>query len=436
MVKQQVEIIESISQKLNNKISVTEIIKWLNNFEENDWNNALTVLNQIEYYSYEDSIRELDASLLNIVKDFEKNHKYDSISKILNFLGLNRTKLFKINPLNKKLILHPIGEFTKSGTSMFYLIKQTPTYKNHNNYFDIAENATELSKKLDSHSHLILVDDIIGSGKSLEKYYISNLASILKTKKTINVKKIILSIVYLEKSKTIISKYNFKIYGNLRMPVFIQEGSVFGYRPKAIAIRKFCYKYGEGLYTTKDNSTNKIIDHPLGHNNSQALIVFSHSTPNNTLPIIWSSKKKWHPIFPRFGQDKINLSLELKYDSRKWISILKNNGFENLFENENRYEKINLQQLIVLRLMKNGKNEDDICQILGLNNTEYYLIIQKGIINNIFKKDKTITEFGNNIYNEIKKKEILSRKKTIELKTKSNDIKNIYYLPSSFRGFK
>lgn len=39
--------------------------------------------------------------------------------------------------------------------------------------------------------------------------------------------------------------------------------------------------------------------HPLGHGDSQALIVFERSCPNNTLPIIWDSSDDWVPLFKR-----------------------------------------------------------------------------------------------------------------------------------------
>ena len=39
--------------------------------------------------------------------------------------------------------------------------------------------------------------------------------------------------------------------------------------------------------------------HPLGYQGTQATVVFHQSCPNNTLPIFWSRKDGWAPLFPR-----------------------------------------------------------------------------------------------------------------------------------------
>jgi hypothetical protein len=70
---------------------------------------------------------------------------------------------------------------------------------------------------------------------------------------------------------------------------FHSENQIFGNeatREKAKAVAK---RYGLKL-------ANK---HPLGHEDSQALLTFSDACPNNTLPILWSSANGWLPLFER-----------------------------------------------------------------------------------------------------------------------------------------
>lgn len=38
---------------------------------------------------------------------------------------------------------------------------------------------------------------------------------------------------------------------------------------------------------------------PFGHHDDALLIAFEHNTPNNTLPIFWAKRKKWTPLFER-----------------------------------------------------------------------------------------------------------------------------------------
>jgi hypothetical protein len=123
-----------------------------------------------------------------------------------------------------------------------------------------------------------------------------------------------------------LDKINIPIFGNIRFPIFQKRGSIFGYPPKALAMREFCFKYGDLLFSLKNYENKKTKLHPLGFENSQCLIGFEHSIPNNTLPIIWadkeytknSTKKFWQPIFPRYGDLKID---ELKLIKKIDMSI-------------------------------------------------------------------------------------------------------------------
>ena len=45
-------------------------------------------------------------------------------------------------------------------------------------------------------------------------------------------------------------------------------------------------------------------EHPLGYKDGQLLIGFYHNTPNNTLPIFWSTAPSWTPIFKRYRKRK------------------------------------------------------------------------------------------------------------------------------------
>lgn len=153
-------------------------------------------------------------------------------------------------------------------------------------------------------------DDIIGSGHQavkfaekklqdikIDKYYVSFLAFEEGYRK-VNEKRCFKQVIV----HTIISD---------ELRAFSTNSQVFRDKDTRERIKILCAKYGEKLY-----------EHPLGYDNSQALIVFPHNTPNNTLPIIWASDKNekkpgyiWYPVWER--------KKELKQKSNKRNNIEK-----------------------------------------------------------------------------------------------------------------
>jgi len=70
-------------------------------------------------------------------------------------------------------------------------------------------------------------------------------------------------------------------------------------------IREFCYKCGQQICRGRE----------LGYSNSQALVLFAHAVPNNTLPIIWVDKyedngvkKYWQPLIAMDQLKKQNMA--------------------------------------------------------------------------------------------------------------------------------
>lgn len=100
-----------------------------------------------------------------------------------------------------------------------------------------------------------------------------------------------------------------------------------------------CQKYGEKLYPK----------HPLGYDDSQLLIAFEYNTPNNTLPIIWSSTNNessnietiWHPIFER-RKIKVNNKTKSNEDktSNRYIQNIPQT-YNRIFGRELDFKRIN-----------------------------------------------------------------------------------------------
>lgn len=403
MISNYENIINAICDRFHNHITPLKIVSWLENFAVADWSKALIVLNAFEYFNTIDIIKEFDTHLNSIQN---------------NIVGSGTVYTL------------PVGKAGKSGLAMIYYLKKTNSFVN--NKHKILEQ-TEL-RKLNEGDNLILVDDFSGSGQTILDFYDS-----IKNDLPSDIYVSALTVVYLAKAKNQLEKRSIEIYGNLRQPAFSHRGSVFGYPPRMKAIREFCFKYGNYLYSERKYLDKKSLQHPLGYSNSQALVGFEHAIPNNTLSIIWSDKKRtdsnvaWVPIFPRRTQAYIKEASDFKKSSAYWISILYKLNLENQFSFEKeKYSKYNFQILSIILLKRRKKNPISICQFLGINLKEYDEIIEDGVTRNIFSKNGELTENANNVIEQIRKKIKFEKEKYIKPELVIEE--DMVYLPKSFLG--
>lgn len=403
MIKEYQNIINAACDRFNNAVSQLDIVSWLENFDSSDWKKALIVLNNFEYYSTKDIIREFDFGLKNIIEGLKSK---------------------------EKLYLVPIGKIGKSGMAMIYYLKKTSSFNNPN--VSILKN-NDFSK-LTGNCKIVLVDDFSGTGGTILDYY-----EIIKPSLPKNCTPIALTVAFMERAQTNLKKNGIEIIGNRRMPAFSTRGSVFGYYPKMKAIRDFCFKYGDTLYPEERYKNKKTKQHPLGFLNSQALICFEHSIPNNTLSIIWAdvkikeTDKRWYPLFPRRGNLIIGRAKEFKQNQRYWASIIYKLGInDEFFSSDEKYSKQTIQFLSIIYLKKKQKNVVYICQILGINLKDYEYIIKEGQKRNLFDSEEELTEQASNIYEQIKKR--IKFQKSSFIKPELVLEEDMLYIPKSFRG--
>jgi orotate phosphoribosyltransferase len=412
MIKDYQNVIDNAYNKFNNSISQIDIIAWLENFDTSDWTKALIVLNNFEYFSTNDIIKEFDDGLINILERIRQD---------------------------EKLFLIPVGAVGKSGVTMIYYLKKTPSFSNRNVIIVSDESYDHEDKKIIKFSQIpdectiVLVDDFSGSGETILDFYKAIRKLLPKNHITFA-----LTVAFLDKAKENLGGNYIKIFGNQRLPSFSQRGSIFGYYPKMAAIRNFCFEYGDKLYPEVSYKAGKTRQHPLGFSNTQALIGFEHSIPNNTLPIIWAdinikgTNKKWNPLFPRRGKLLMQRAEEFKRTQRYWASIVYKLGLEQVFSQDKKYSKKSVQLISLIHLKRKHKSALNICQLLGLNLREYELLMSEGMGKNLFDINEELTEQGKNIFEQIMKK----------VKFNNNALRNpeleieedMLYIPKIFRG--
>lgn len=405
----QIRIDDIISKRLGYSTNSYDVYNWLQNFEAEDVPMALNVLEKTEFFSVARLVQIYNEGIQQIFKRFQ----------------------------HKNVIFLGVGEFGKSGAAMSYFLKQTPAFKDrrYKRKLHLAATPSDLltivvknSIALDDFL-IVLVDDFVGSGRSTVEF-LKGTSKVLGftpflADYNLQPELALLSAIILNEGKSHIKKEfpAVEVTAELREKVFSPHGSVFGYRPKMIPIREFCHKYGIRLGKA---------DNALGFENSQALIVFSHTTPNNTLPIIWSSNKYWQPLFPRFGQDKIDLTKKFRTASNYWLSIarkLQIKAFD--FQKVVPYNEENIQLVTIMRLKGMRRAVPLICQHMGLTLAEYQAIIDEGIKRELFMKNGELSNYGKDVYEEIRKKIAIQQSNQSQ---RFVSLAETVYLPVTFRG--
>lgn len=211
---------------------------------------------------------------------------YD-IREIIAMLAANLAKQFQNN--FSDVVFFPLGQDSSSSGSMYMYqyAKELGWVVTDSNFpYDDFHNYED--------QQLVFFDDLIGSGNQAIKFARKHFV-------TLGRKPYYAAIFGI--ADGIAAIRNCGLYGEVfvgkRLPnsdaAFHPESTLFSSGEKE-AIKNLCSKYGSELYPSD----------PFGYDNSQALIAFSHNTPNNTLPIIWAGAASestpsfsWHPLFPR-----------------------------------------------------------------------------------------------------------------------------------------
>lgn len=405
-LEQQEYIEDIISTRLNSSIKYSHVLRWLSNFDDSEQDLATEILSKIDYYPYD--------RILSVVQ-----------SKI---------KRIALKPMGK-CVFSPIGESGKSGGHVLYTCQQiqreSSVYVNH-----IEEALSKLSSPNDV---IVLVDDIIGSGNTfcswlkekLNKGEIGNQLNNLIVQSRIK----LISIVVLEKGKRKInSEYStIDVLGEDTCKLFLQTRSIFGGRVRMKRYREFCYKYGKLLSKRW----------PLGYENSQALIVFDHATPNNTLPIIWSDSciagrnTAWYPLFPRFAHQRVIRAKETMQDKRRELVLLRELfGYEEV--EKALFKRSNLHLLQIVKLKLENVDVFTIRQALGISQNDLEELFNLGVSKNLWDAQWQLTEPCRTQYRELKKKIAFDKtvRKEKELEASSYLRGEIIYIPETFKGVK
>jgi len=279
------DIVEDFVDKLNdknnfvwsNQVNLPTIIRWLENFDSDEERKlALNLLLQFTYYKNLE-IKSLLRSAFNLychetqfTLEVERSGVLDikeHIKETTRFYGMLK------NP-------------SKSGT---FLLRPFRNANKLESFMFPEEDLKEVPKEI---KNVVLIDDILSSGDQVITHWKKILQKITENNKHVVFHYLVLfgltnGISRIKKETTL----NLIVVNELddSQKVFSDESGYFKEsedNEKKEAM-KMCVKHGNRIYSDVT---------PLGYGDSQLLLGFEHGIPDNTLPIIWSTKG-WFPIF-------------------------------------------------------------------------------------------------------------------------------------------
>ncbi|MFZ4929521.1 phosphoribosyltransferase-like protein [Chryseobacterium sp. Mn2064] len=431
--RENIRQVELLLPKLKYSVLPTDIIRWLENFEDKDIPHALDILKVFEYISFNEFMNRINSLL---------------------------KEAFKLIPINERAIIFPYGKVGKSGTLVTYPLSHTNTYKRRER---VSKANLSKAKKYDHNiithdlknisnpndfKHIIFLDDFIGSGKTFVKAINDE-----ETKKWLNTYKLnsyfLLSSIIMNEGEKYISsnfpKQKLIICGERRYKAFDPENSVFKLFNNNIIIKDLVKAYGNKIIV----NYNPPLVAPLGYDNSESLISFFHGTPNNTLSIIWGDNS-WKPLYPRVAELRISEASKYKRSIKYLLLLCEKLGIDiftgiekidnlpdNRTEDTKKRKRQNHSIVALLNLKSRGYENIYICQLLGLTKNELHDVYiearNKKLINSQYTE---ITRKGLDILKEMRE---LSSKYINRREIEENFLikeENSIYIPYTFMGMK
>ena len=199
--------------------------------------------------------------------------------------------------LENTLIVGP-GSPADSGPHLLYYFRNANRLRS-DMFITSAELMSRNSEELKNLRRIVLLDDLCGTGKTAGRYHNKLIAPLLARHQHLaNASLLYLTLFATAHGLREARKY-FKSYAAMFIDdtykCFGLQSRYFdeGGRPLVSDISRqdalnIFTSYGKLLYRR----------HPLGYKDSQLLLAFSHNTPNNSLPVLWSNGTPDHPWYP------------------------------------------------------------------------------------------------------------------------------------------
>lgn len=399
-----------VSVRFYNQITPYDVIRWLFNFDDEDVELAVQLLEHVVF------LRDDDV----------KGRLYEQVMKL---------------PKDRTKHIVPLGKPGKSGAAISYWIHglmkrndlQSMNFHSSLEAFISYRNSVAWETLNDV---VVYVDDFIGSGGSVvealsldKKRVRPEVLSDACTGRLYVVAAIVMDNGYSKITKDISGAV---ILGDSHCKGFDPHKKIFGSYFKTKAVREMCYKYGEQLYKGC----------PLGYKNTQSLVLMQHSSPNNTVLVLWSDNQYqgriWTPLVPRNNLLKIGRAYTDRNSVYRWLSCLKKifvGGSESV-DFGLLFTKSNFNLVFILICLIRRKSEVFIYNAMGISFVEMERLWQEGMDKGIWDSKHNPTSLALNEYKDAMKRYKILRDEGRKEFSLILDEKDNIYIPETFRGVK
>lgn len=302
------KIISYIKSIWLGKVSYPQVKDWLSNFNNPDDEvreveevNMLYLLSKFSYLG-EKEIKILLESLYN---DLFKQPKINEIrSNNSNTMDINLISNEYKKKLDKTYFVS-VGTAANSGGHLIYPFNKINAEVDGNHCK--TQDAIMMVKEQHDYEHVILqnesidcyifLDDIIGTGDQVLSKLRRDIRLLREKKPKIDIKYFSM----IATSKGLKTVRDSKLFDEVK--------TVFELDDSFISLEQGSRYYNANLIEVEINFAKGIVEqygqkyklhYPvLGHGECQLLLGFYYNTPDNSLPIFWSDKNQWKPIFKR-----------------------------------------------------------------------------------------------------------------------------------------
>jgi hypothetical protein len=300
------------------KEDVDQAEEWLANFsnpdpeeDEKEKTNMLYMLSKFMYFGN----NELRQLLISLYRDL---FKYPIVAKIRKANGDTVDSKFINSEFAKELgatRFLGVGNPSESGVHMLYYFRQECKLSREH-FIDKSEifNTTKVSEVLPDNTsrtflkselkdrtvkRYIFIDDFCGSGTQASGY-LQEIVSNLRFESTeIEVSYLMLFGTQIGidfvKSLGLFDSVEAVFIIDETFKAFSENSRYFKSNPDPCIDKDYsrstALKYGQNLFNPA-----------LGYGNCELLLGLYHNTPDNSLPIFWSERNSWQPIFKRYNK--------------------------------------------------------------------------------------------------------------------------------------